>query len=136
MDRNPALQPWSREHFTALALGRDVEKAVDGADALALDAAVAALRQAMHGEVAEHFASEEQWLAAHVHGPLREHLDADHAALRELTQRLDEPGVKPEVALALARRLRDHVRWEERVLYPHLAAIGRALADPGEKTQR
>lgn len=120
MNRHPALRPWSREHFTALLQVRDLEWAVQAADRDAIDTAVLALREAFRGDLATHFASEEQCLDAHVHGTLRERLDADHAALRESAGSLERQPVDPAAALAFAGLLRDHVRWEERVLYPHL----------------
>ena len=70
-------------------------------------------------------AEEEQLLLDLLSGDLRSRLLAEHDTLRSLFCSLDdqldsgEPFALDDLA-SLAATLRVHIRWEERVLFPHL----------------
>ncbi len=72
-------------------------------------------------------AEEEQLLLDLLSGDLRSQLLAEHDTSRSLFGSLDEqldsggPVVIDDLA-TLAATLRAHIRWEERVLFPHLQA--------------
>lgn len=124
--RRGVLRALSREHHQALVLGRDCKRATD-AEVAALLARIAA----HHREVlVAHFAAEEALLRRHaaaVPAALQARTRADHAWLRARVQAM------PQTAAAIAeygQRLTDHVRFEERVLWPVLQRLPAAALDP------
>lgn len=131
MKRAPALIPLSREHHEALVLARRACEP-QRADPGTLRLQVLERWQA-HFE--PHFATEEAVLfpALEAAGAVEEARDAraQHAHLRELAARLraGEAAALP----AWGDAMRDHVKWEERFLFPRaeqlldLASLGTAL---------
>lgn len=88
--------------------------------------------------LAPHFAVEERWLAPHA-GDLADLLLAQHRDLAAACERVRVTEDATALA-AFGRALDDHIRWEERVLFPklesrlaeaELARIGVALAEHG-----
>jgi len=124
--RQGVLRALSREHHQALVLGRDCRRATDAGLAALLVRIAAHHREVLAG----HFAAEEALLRRHaaaVPAPLRARTRADHAWLRARAQAL------PPTAAAVAeygQRLTDHVRFEERVLWPVLQRLPAADLDP------
>lgn len=104
----------SREHHAALVLARHASECVDPAGVREQ-----VLHQ-WHREIASHFSAEEQILlpalvAAGAQAPADLAL-RQHARLRELARRLD---VGDTTALkAWGEAMREHVRFEERELFP------------------
>ncbi|MFC7300560.1 hemerythrin domain-containing protein [Cognatiluteimonas weifangensis] len=126
LPRRGVLRALSQEHHQALVLGRDCKRASD-AEVAALRARIAA----HHREVlVAHFAAEEALLRRHaaaVPAALQERTRADHAWLRARAQAM------PPTAAAIAeygQRLTDHVRFEERVLWPVLQRLPAADLAP------
>ncbi|EGZ46403.1 hypothetical protein [Neisseria wadsworthii] len=111
MKRHPELIGLSQEHHHALALcvrilrnpelnhAQDIEQHKTG--------------------LLEHFTQEEAWFAAYWQrlpdAGLKERFEQDHAVLREMLNnpRFDDP----QWNLQFAQTLRDHARFEERVLF-------------------
>jgi hypothetical protein len=134
MKRQPALLALSREHHEALVLARRAcEPQRPGAQPAALRLH---LLQRWSEQFEPHFAAEEEVLlpALAAAGAVDE-ADAarsQHAQLRALVAqvRQDVPGALPRWGEAM----REHVRWEERWLFPRaealldLAALGDRLA--------
>lgn len=117
MVRNPVLVPLSREHFSALAAAAHILAAEPEDDH-------APLLQELQGLALEvHFAEEEHVLAPHLPPDLAKLLLTDHGDLRQLLARLQAPTASHDDWLALANRLREHVRWEERVMFTVLTAL-------------
>ena len=134
MRRSAALTPLSHDHHHALDVARRLRRATSQD----VEAALACLRAFWEQEGERHFELEERHLAsalpdaewrAQIERMLREHDDirARVAAVA---------GV--ESAHELGTRLHDHVRFEERILFPmlesrlsepDLAALGAALAE-------
>ncbi|MER2553553.1 MAG: hemerythrin domain-containing protein [Thauera sp.] len=112
MKRHPHLVRLSREHHAALRLGRHL-----------LAGAGAAELRAEHAALAAHFAAEERDLAplleARGHSALARRLHAEHGQLRTLfiaaQQGVDEA--------AAGQALIDHVRFEERELFPVIETL-------------
>ncbi|MFN0008239.1 MAG: hemerythrin domain-containing protein [Planctomycetota bacterium] len=141
MKRAPALRPLSREHHFALAEARAIRWALAGREGSPREARASFL-SAWTNLIAEHFAAEERWILPLV--PLREdaeRLRAEHEQLRALVERLSIDGAEAEPDLALlsrlAQALEEHIRWEERHLFPaiekeappeNLRAAGEKLA--------
>lgn len=121
MKRSAALIALSREHHGALVLAkqiRDRSGAPDQAELLAL------IRVQHRPALLAHFADEEQRLPPVLcrgdDQPLLERLFAEHCQLRTLLARLadgDRQALAPFGAL-----LADHVRFEERTLFPRYDA--------------
>jgi hemerythrin superfamily protein len=110
MKRHPQLQPLSREHHHALVLAR---RATRG-DLTAHD-----VRRAFDEALAAHFATEEEWLL-----PALRALGADDLADR--TQREHDAiraAIAEEEVMTFGRLLADHVRFEERELFPSWEAL-------------
>lgn len=140
MLRDNNLIPLSHQHQHALALCVRIERGspIPGADLAAWQAEIA---QIFQSEIRIHFAAEEQVLfpAARKYAelvPLVEELLSDHAWLRAQFGRATTDTMAPEDIQALAARLSEHIRKEERLLFQHLqermsieemASIGRAL---------
>jgi Hemerythrin HHE cation binding domain len=115
MKRSAALTPLSHDHQHALDAALRLRRAGDAA-------AVAHFRAFFEREGRRHFEIEErlvlpalpgddaQWAA----GVAR--VLSDHAAIRAAAGSLDSIGAARE----LGQRLHDHVRFEERTLFPYL----------------
>ena len=138
MLRSSALQPLSRDHHHALVVAQRLARA----DVAEANAAAQAFLSFWTDEGRHHFVVEEELLL-----PLLDPVgdDAppevlrvlrDHAAIRRAATLLAETPT-PDVAdlHTLGRRLREHVRFEERVLFPLLEARLEAapLAALGER---
>ena len=125
MKRHPSLQPLSREHHRALLCWRELDKQLSIPHGAALRSAAAALQHYWNSRFSSHMAEEEQLLLDLLSGDLRSRLLAEHDTLRSLFCSVDDQlGSGGPVALddlaSLAATLRAHIRWEERVLFPHL----------------
>lgn len=131
MQRHPALQGLSREHHSALALGRALQTDTAGSFDAGLPsepaARVAEIQQRVQQQLVPHFALEERelWPLSLCGDPaLRRHAQAiqeQHAEIRGLAAGL-EPGTLATQGNALGRALTDHVRFEERSWFPALEA--------------
>lgn len=136
MRRSEELSPLSREHHQALALALRLRRCGDD-DVAALRGEAATFWRT---EAAAHFRAEEELVlpAAAPHVPPRDpdvvRVLTEHVELRRRFQHVD--GASAEDLRELGTLLHDHVRHEERVLFPRieaalapdeLAALGAAL---------
>ncbi len=125
MKRHPSLQPLSREHHRALLCWRELDKQLSIPHGAALRSAAAALQHYWNSRFSSHMAEEEQLLVDLLSGDLRSRLLVEHDTLRSLFCSLDDtldsigPLAIDDLANLMAT-LRAHIRWEERVLFPHL----------------
>jgi len=122
MKRHPALEPFSRDHNDGLILARNLELDRDGA--------IEAMRLAWNVELEDHFAEEERLLIPLASDAAADRLRAEHEEIARRVQRLPD---EPE---ALGVLLRDHIRWEERVLFVEIekTATDAQLATLAEQT--
>ena len=122
MKRHLALHPLSREHHQALVLARRLERA-DTAEER--EAARALWRRYWTGFLADHVRAEERWLGPllerHGGAALASRLAHEHGELEAGGEGLELEDW-PERCSQLGDRLRRHVRWEERELFPWLEA--------------
>lgn len=123
MKRSEALAPLSRDHHHALVVARALVNATDETAATAAQQFV----EFLAGHELAHFAVEESVLLpvipAEARGrELARRVLEDHAFLREALRRLREPAAAVDVGSlqSIGGRLRDHVRMEERELFPYL----------------
>ena len=136
MQRSDALAPLSREHHVALEVALRLRRATPETAHEALGRFRAFWTE--HGE--RHFAVEEEIVVGALpHGnetltAASERLEREHAQLRRRAASVASGDV--EALNELGRLLRDHVRFEERELFPlveaalspdALDALGRAL---------
>ncbi len=127
MKRHPSLQPLSRDHHEALLQVQMLRSAAEGSPD---DRRVARVRfrDLWDGWFRDHLDLEERRLSALIPaagdvGRLRK----EHGDIRSLAEQFvrgaTEAGPAGALMLRLAERLHDHIRWEERQLFP---AIERA----------
>ena len=125
MKRHPSLQPLSREHHRALLCWRELNKHLNIPHSAGLRSAAAALQHYWNSRFSRHMADEETLLLGLLSDALRTRLLAEHDTLRSLFCSLDEtlesngPLAIDDLANLVAT-LRAHIRWEERILFPHL----------------
>ena len=123
MKRSEALAPLSRDHHVALEVALRLRRSEPDA--------AERFRAFLAADGRRHFALEEELLLDHLTAEERERMVTDHLMLSSARPQ-DDVGLQ-----ALGERLNEHVRWEERELFPRLeaelpperlAAIGAALA--------
>ena len=125
MKRHPALIPLSREHQPALLLAQVLKKeapAFNGMPQTLEDKAAFALKM-YRVNLQVHFAKEEQVFAKikNIHAgidALTTEIIAEHAQLAKAFLSLDKSNNTIEELDALGNALDDHIRKEERVLFP------------------
>jgi mannose-6-phosphate isomerase-like protein (cupin superfamily) len=127
--RHPALVPFSHDHHHGLVQARRLRRAASG-DAQELSAAAAAFLDFFGREAAAHFREEEELLfplLAAVSAPAPPELAealVQHARLRALADRLrgelERGAVEAATAQELGELLEEHIRLEERRLFPLL----------------
>jgi hemerythrin-like domain-containing protein len=124
MKRHERLQDLSREHHAALRLALHARRAASSGDHALIDAAAAAVIAAFHTELNPHFVVEEQTLLPLLtqpgEGEVVARIEREHAELRRLSARLQEPDAV--TLAAFGELLNAHVRFEERELFPLLEA--------------
>lgn len=125
MKRSPTLQPLSREHHTALTLAKACERvALLGNQELVVETCQRVL-QTYENQLQPHFLFEERSLLPLLKSletqPIVERTLADHHKLRVLLNGLQQNDV---AALGdFGKSLADHVRFEERELFPLLESL-------------
>ena len=118
MKRAEALQPLSREHLTALLAAKKLREAGD------LASAREAFLGFWHEHGRRHFRVEEEVLLptwaryAAVDEPGVGRMLDEHLAIRREALRLEDGEATLDQARALGDLLHDHVRFEERRLFP------------------
>jgi len=125
MKRSEFLQPLSREHHSALSLGKSCERAAQSGDAEVVGQACQRALHAFAHELDRHFQIEERTLLPLLQDaktlPLVQRTLADHRQLHGL---LD--GLKQNDAEALnifGQCLLAYVRFEERELFPAIERL-------------
>ncbi|MEI7613116.1 MAG: hemerythrin domain-containing protein [Betaproteobacteria bacterium] len=132
MKRHPALLTWSREHHAALVLAKRAQRLTEFSPDT-LKAIISEVNRVFSLELAPHFHLEEQYLLpALLNAGQAEAVErtlAEHAELRSLVDQLDIS--HPEVIHRFGKALADHVRFEERELFPlaESALSSETLAD-------
>ncbi|MCB9686026.1 MAG: hemerythrin domain-containing protein [Alphaproteobacteria bacterium] len=119
MKRDPRLRGLSDDHHQALLLGRQLLQALDAGETEGIGVRI---ENALEHELAPHFDAEELLLVpameeAGLHA-MSERLKQDHAHLRCAASAAGR-GVL-EASRTFAELLIEHVRFEERVLFPEI----------------
>ena len=128
MTRSTALAELSRDHGRELEQARRLIEASGAKPAIRMEAAAVYI-EAFFGETVQHFRDEEERvfpLFVRHTGPsplvdrvLREHMQL-HGLVRALRFEAVAGDVRPETLAGLGAFIRDHVRLEERELFPLL----------------
>lgn len=122
MRRSEALKPLSREHHHALFVAKEVRDADESGAGAARDA----LLEFWQDEGALHFRIEEEVLlpGSGLAGPDRDgevaRMLSEHLEIRRRFARVESGGADLTALKDLAGLLRDHVRFEERELFPRI----------------
>ncbi|HVZ57559.1 MAG TPA: hemerythrin domain-containing protein [Chitinophagaceae bacterium] len=117
--RSPYIVALSRDHHHALLLGWKIRKGLSGKVDPVRIAALATDFNEKH--LKNHFRQEEDLLFRHLPDadPLREKGYRDHEQLQQLFDQIrTAPG--SDTLEKLTRDLDEHIRFEERMLFPHL----------------
>ena len=125
MKRHPSLQPLSRKHHRALLCWRELDQQLGMRHGAGLRTAAVALQRYGNSRFSSHMADEETLLLGLLSDALRSRLIAEPDTLRALFCSLDDTldsngPLAIDDLVSLAATLRAHIRWEERVLFPHL----------------
>lgn len=132
LKRHPALQPFSRDHFSGLFHAQQLIRSA-GSDSGSRQKAIAAFLRAWSEEIEDHFGQEERLLIDLMTPALREHLRRDHRELRAFASQAarEIQDCDADWTRRLGEKLHDHIRWEERELFPAIegAASEEALKD-------
>ncbi|HEY6093990.1 MAG TPA: hemerythrin domain-containing protein [Gallionellaceae bacterium] len=122
MKRSPLLQPLSREHHTALSLANACQRAAESGDTTLIDQACQRGLQLYANELDAHFNTEEQTLLPLLQTtetqPLAQRTLLEHRQLRDLLDGLRQSNA--ESLKEFGQLLKEHVRFEERELFPAL----------------
>jgi Rrf2 family protein len=122
--RHPALLEWSRDHTLGLALAKHLSESSEqsGADR---GSALREFVSAWHESLLDHFNQEEQCLLPVIRNESdAKRLRKEHAALRanaDLAEAFTEQeDIDPTWLRGVGKLLHDHIRWEERELFPSI----------------
>lgn len=123
MKRHPALEPFSRDHNTGLILARALQQGHEHANEDA--------RQAWDRELRDHFDEELRLLGPLMNEGQRTRMTEEHGEIERLIASL------PKDSERLGDLLHDHIRWEERELFPWIEANAspERLVDLAKATQ-
>ena len=135
--RDPRLIWLSRDHHNGLLIGWKIRQGIGYK--VPTERIIEYVLNAFTAELEPHFAEEEELIFSRLDrtDALRSRAEAEHAAIREMMAKLHTSKVDEVAALLkFADILQAHIRFEERILFPHvekvipakdLDAIGRQL---------
>ena len=143
--RDPRLIWLSRDHHEGLLIGWKIRQGL--AYKVAAARIVDYVLNTFAAELEPHFAEEEDLIFSRLdkRDELRSRAEGEHAVIRDMMGKLRSPEVNTVAVLhEFADMLQAHIRFEERILFPHvesiipaedLDAIGRQLeSDHANKT--
>lgn len=113
MKRHRALEPFSRDHYSGLVAARHLKNS-PGPNS------VAELLSLWKDELEDHFHEEENLLAHRAPPDLEFQLRREHEEIRLMIAQAESSELSNAEIVLLGERLHDHIRWEERVLFPAL----------------
>lgn len=120
--RDESLQPLSRDHYLGLVHAERLRKSANAEDAAVRRQALSEFLDAWRREITAHFDDEERLLCELMSDDECVELHEQHQVLHTLAEQAHEhrahvePGA--EFCQQLGETLRDHIRWEERTLFP------------------
>lgn len=120
LKRHPALAPLSRKHHNGLMLVLKTRKGIK--HRIDMDRISRYIQYCFDKDLRLHFDKEENgiftWLPEN--HPLRLRAFSEHASIREVVSRLNNNPHPLPLILRFSGELQDHIRFEERILFPYL----------------
>ncbi len=120
--RHSALQPFSRDHHTGLVTAQNILSASEK-DRPMMKSAVQDFVSSWQQEIASHFDEEERLLLPFMKPEDKTRMKEDHDKLRQYAQSAInniQDVLNKKLLMNLAQTLKNHIRWEERHLFPFL----------------
>lgn len=126
--RHASLQPLSRDHYVGLVQAQHLVRSASN-DRELQRRALGEFQVTWRDEIAVHFDDEERLLLNLIPDPTdRQRLLDEHARLRTLADEVEAQMNEPHPAWirTLGELLNDHIRWEERELFPKIESTASA----------
>jgi hemerythrin len=125
--RDESLQPLSRDHYVGLVHAEHLRKSGSSdTDAATRRQVLGEFIEAWQRDIREHFDDEERLLETLMTQAEVDELHRQHHTLRTMAQQANEQYANaapdPDWCCSLGETLRDHIRWEERTLFPAIQA--------------
>lgn len=120
LKRNENLLKLSRDHHAGLLFCWKIRQGVKYH--IETDRMIKYVRYFWDHHLAAHFKEEEAFLFPPLQDEQVQKALDDHQKIKTFVEKIDVPGMESEedVLLELADSVDDHIRYEERVLFPHL----------------
>lgn len=111
MKRHKVLEPFSRDHYEGLVVARHLMKDRD-------ESALLACMKVWDEDMQDHFSEEEALLSEMASPEMATRLRQEHEEIRHMviSARIGQLG--PNDIYTLGQKIYNHIRWEERVLFP------------------
>ncbi|HAP38419.1 MAG TPA: hypothetical protein DCQ94_01555 [Nitrospira sp.] len=113
MKRHQALEPFSRDHYSGLVVAKHLQDR-PGPNS------VKELLELWENELADHFREEENLLSPLATVEMADKLIQDHQEIASMVDKASTDSLELGEIIDLGKRLHDHIRWEERELFPAL----------------
>lgn len=113
MKRHPVLQPFSRDHYSGLVAATHL-KEHPGHDM------ISALIRLWEDEMQDHFLEEERLLAPLAPADMAHRMFEDHEEIRSWINKARTGDMQDAEMVQLGTLIHNHIRWEERVMFPEI----------------
>jgi len=113
MKRHRALEPFSRDHYGGLVIARHLMQDRN-------EASLISLMRLWKEEMEDHFLEEESLLMDLIPQEMANRLAAEHSEIRLRIESAAAGKFGPNDVASLGEKIHNHIRWEERVLFPWL----------------
>ena len=119
LKRHKALVQYSKEHHFGLLLGWKIRQGAN--KNVSPERITNYIVAACKGEIMPHFDNEEEHLFVLLEqsDPLRLQVEEEHAVIRKKLKEI-EAGTTIEELIAFSKLMDAHIRFEEKVLFPHI----------------
>ena len=125
MKRHKSLQPLSRQHHNALMAVLLLKKGV--AKNAGTEVMSRFILSVWNDELKEHFSTEEQILSQHQQNqllsPLIDQMFNEHEQIKEMINAVTSGSASAQLIRAFYQKLEQHIRFEERVLFPEIEKV-------------
>ncbi|HWA82794.1 MAG TPA: hemerythrin domain-containing protein [Fimbriimonadaceae bacterium] len=125
------MQPLSRDHNVALLLARRLEREPDSER-------LREFLEVWSGEMEDHFFDEERLLLTYAPPAMGARMLEEHMRIRQYAHAAQRGMLCADDIVRLGGLLHDHVRWEERKLFPEIESLAteEELAAIGVETEK
>ncbi len=116
MKRHHALEPFSRDHFSGLVVAKHLQERPN-------TDSVSELLLLWKNEMEDHFREEERLFAELAPAEMASRLMQDHREIEAMVRQASEGSLTDGEIVRLGKLINDHIRWEERQLFPALEQL-------------